>query len=100
MSGATACGVCVARRDMVLVKTRLPPHLYEEVRRYAERNGVSVYKALRRLVERGLRSESGVYRLLGDDEFLVSLVTVKVKVDREFASRLRRVLDEALGEEL
>lgn len=90
----------MARRDMVLVKTRLPARLYEEVRRYAERSGVSVYEALRRLVERGLRSEGGVYRLLGDDEFLVSLVTVKVKVDGEFAFRLRRVLDEVLGEEL
>ena len=88
------------REKMVLVKTRLPAKLYERVRAYAERYGVSVYVALRQLIIKGLDHEGGLYRLLGDDEFLLSLVTVKVKVDPAFAKRVARVLSEVFGEEL
>ena len=88
------------RERMVLVKTRLPARLYERVRAYAERSGLSVYEALRQLVARGLDQEGGLYRLLGDEKFLLSLVFVKAKADRGFAERLSRVLSEALGEEL
>jgi len=79
-----------------MVKTRLPEGLYKQVKDYAERSGMSVYEALRKLVEKGLRQESGLYRLLQDDSFILSLIVVKLKVDPGFRAKIV----ELVGEEL
>ena len=84
------------RTKYFMVKTRLPEGLYKQVKDYAERSGMSVYEALRKLVEKGLRQESGLYRLLQDDSFILSLIVVKLKVDPGFRAKIV----ELVGEEL
>ena len=81
----------VKRTYTKMVKTRLPIKLYERVEEFARVNGISVYEALRKLVERGL-DRGGLYRFFEDDEFLLSLITIKVKYDGEFARKLARLL--------
>lgn len=81
-----------------MVKTRLPENLYRKVLEYADRNGVSVYEAVRRLVESGLKHEDRIYRLVNDDDFILSLITVRVKYDPSFAHKIARVMGD--GEDL
>lgn len=80
------------RRRYRMVKTRLPEKLYAELVDYARASGVSEYEAVRRLISSGLRREGGIYRLVSDDDFLISLITVRVKADPEFAARLLEIL--------
>ncbi|RLE91589.1 MAG: hypothetical protein DRN04_12425 [Thermoprotei archaeon] len=79
-----------------MVKTRLPESLYRRVEDYAARNGLSVYSAVRKLIEEGLERAGGVYRLLQDDSFILSLIVVKLKVDPGFRSRLLEIVGEEL----
>jgi len=76
------------------VKTKLDDQAFSILADYAKRNGLSIYAATRKLIESGLKYEQGVSRLLNDDEFLLSLITVKLKYDPEFRESLARLLGE------
>ena len=84
---------------MKWIKTRVDEELYNRIVEYARRNNISPYEATRRLIRKGLEHEAGLYRLLNDDSFLISLITVKTRYDVEFARTLSKILNEALLEE-
>lgn len=84
---------------MKWIRTRVSEEVYDRILDYASRNGISKYEAVRKLIMNGLKFEDDIYRLLKDDEFILSLITVKIKYDRVFAIKVSKILA-GLGEEL
>ncbi|MCD6563834.1 MAG: hypothetical protein J7K23_07990 [Thermoproteales archaeon] len=75
-----------------MVKTRLNEIVYNRVSEYAEKNGISIYEALRRLIEKGLDHEDRIYKLLNDDDFIISILTVRIKYDPTFIQKIGKLL--------
>ncbi|RLE62520.1 MAG: hypothetical protein DRJ38_09495 [Thermoprotei archaeon] len=85
---------------MKWIRTRVSEEVYDRILDYASRNGISKYEAVRKLIMNGLKFEDDIYRLLKDDEFILSLITVKIKYDRVFAIKVSKMAELGLGEEL
>jgi len=88
------------RGSLKWIRTRVSEEVYDRILDYASRNGISKYEAVRKLIMNGLKFEDDIYRLLKDDEFILSLITVKIKYDRVFAIKVSKMAELGLGEEL
>jgi len=79
------------------VKTKVSLETYGRIEEYAKRHGLSIYAAVRELIEAGLQGSLDLLRL-AEDEYIL-LMAVRYHSLRDPGFRRRGFL-EALGEEL
>jgi len=83
---------------MKWIRTRVNDKLYSRIVEFARENGLSLYRAARKLLEKGLDAEERLYELLIRDEYLLALIKLKVGYDPYFLKRIEEIIIEEKDE--